>query len=47
MRWLTPVFILAVLASLAIELWLSQRQARAVARHRDSGTRAVSPAVSR
>jgi len=35
MRWLTPVFILAVLASLAIELWLSQRQARAVERHRD------------
>ncbi len=35
MRWLTPVFILAVLAGLAIELWLSQRQARAVACHRD------------
>src|SRR3984893_1630734 len=35
MRWLTPLFILAVLASLATELWLSQRQARAVARHRD------------
>jgi STE24 endopeptidase len=35
MRWLTPLFILALVASLAIELWLSQRQARAVARHRD------------
>ena len=35
MRWLTPLFILAVLASLVIELWLSQRQARAVACHRD------------
>src|SRR5882762_3550757 len=35
MRWLTPLFIVAVLAALAIELWLSQRQARAVARHRD------------
>src|SRR6266480_3784266 len=35
MRWLTPLFVLAVLASLAIELWLSQRQGRAVARHRD------------
>src|ERR1700716_4177072 len=35
MRWLTPLFILAVLASLAVELWLSQRQARSVARHRD------------
>src|SRR5256885_2192252 len=36
MRWLTPLFILAVLGSLAIELWLSRRQARAVACHRDS-----------
>ena len=35
MHWLTPLFILAVLASLAIELWLSRRQARAVACHRD------------
>src|SRR2546429_7935031 len=35
MRWLTPLFILAVLGSLAIELWLSRRQARAVACHRD------------
>jgi STE24 endopeptidase len=35
MRWLTPLFILALLSSLAIELWLSQRQARAVERHRD------------
>ena len=35
MRWLTPLFILAVLLGTTIELWLSQRQARAVARHRD------------
>jgi STE24 endopeptidase len=35
MRWLTPLFVLAVLASTAIGLWLSQRQAAAVARHRD------------
>src|SRR3981081_2563813 len=35
MRWLTPLFILAVLASLAVELWLSQRQARSVDRHPD------------
>ncbi len=35
MRWLTPLFIFAVLASLAIELWLSARQAATVARHRD------------
>ena len=34
MRWLTPLFVLAVLAGLALELWLSQRQAREVARHR-------------
>ncbi len=35
MGWLTPLFILAVLLGTTIELWLSQRQARAVARHRD------------
>jgi STE24 endopeptidase len=34
MHWLTPVFILAVLAGTAIELWLAQRQAANVARHR-------------
>jgi STE24 endopeptidase len=36
MHWLTPLFILAVLAGTAIELWLSQRQAATVARHRGS-----------
>src|ERR1700758_2533168 len=34
MQWLTPLFILATLAGVALELWLSQRQALAVARHR-------------
>jgi STE24 endopeptidase len=35
-HWLTVLFVLAVLAGTAIELWLSQRQLRAVARHRSS-----------
>src|ERR1700756_5074356 len=35
MRWLTPLFIFAVLASLAIELWLPPRPAPAGARHRE------------
>ncbi|HVN46761.1 MAG TPA: M48 family metallopeptidase [Steroidobacteraceae bacterium] len=35
MGWLTPLFVLALLASVALDLWLSQRQAIAVARHRD------------
>jgi STE24 endopeptidase len=34
MRWLTALFVLAVVAGTALELWLSQRQATAVARHR-------------
>jgi STE24 endopeptidase len=34
MHWLTSLFILALLAGLALDLWLSQRQATAVARHR-------------
>src|SRR5215469_18765755 len=34
MHWLTPLFVFAVLAGLALDLWLSQRQVRAVARHR-------------
>ena len=34
MHWLTPLFIAAVLAGVAVDLWLSQRQAAAVARHR-------------
>ncbi len=36
MAWLTPVFVVLVLAGTALELWLSQRQARAVAQHRDA-----------
>jgi STE24 endopeptidase len=35
MSWLTPLFILALVAGVAIELWLAQRQATAVASHRD------------
>jgi STE24 endopeptidase len=34
MHWLTPLFVFATLAGVALELWLSQRQALAVARHR-------------
>ena len=34
MHWLTPLFVLALLASSALRLWLSERQAAAVARHR-------------
>jgi len=34
MHWLTSLFILALLAGLALDLWLSQRQLIAVARHR-------------
>ncbi|HYM44292.1 MAG TPA: M48 family metallopeptidase [Steroidobacteraceae bacterium] len=34
MHWLTPLFIVAVFGGLALELWLSQRQAAAAARHR-------------
>lgn len=36
MNWLTPLFIVAVLTGLAVDLWLSQRQAANVARHRDT-----------
>ncbi len=35
MPWLTPLFVIAVLLGLAIELWLSARQAATVARHRE------------
>ena len=34
MEWLTPLFVLAVLAGAAIELWLGERQRSAVAHHR-------------
>lgn len=36
MHWLTPLFVVAVIAGAALDLWLSQRQAQAAARHRDS-----------
>ena len=36
MSWLTFLFILAVLAGLAAEMWLSHRQADNVARHRET-----------
>jgi STE24 endopeptidase len=35
MNWLTTLFVAAVLASTALELWLSQRQITAVAAHRN------------
>ena len=35
MLWLTPLFILAVIASTALGLWLAQRQIEAVAGHRN------------
>ncbi len=37
MQWLTAVFIVALLAATAVELWLSQRQMAEVERHRDPG----------
>jgi len=46
MQWLTPLFILAVLAGTALELWLSQRQAMAVARHRDEVPRPFADSIS-
>jgi len=35
MSWLTPLFVLAVLAGAAVDLWLHERQAAAVTRHRN------------
>src|ERR1700739_378057 len=46
MHWLTPIFVLAVLAGTALELWLSSRQASAVARHRDAVPLAFAGSVS-
>ena len=34
MQWLTPVFIVALLAATAVELWLARRQMAEVGRHR-------------
>jgi STE24 endopeptidase len=36
MRWLTPLFVLAVTLGAALELWLLQRQRATVARHRNA-----------
>jgi STE24 endopeptidase len=46
MHWLTPLFVLAVLAGAAVDLWLSERQARAVARHRDEVPQPFADSVS-
>jgi STE24 endopeptidase len=46
MHWLTPLFVLAVLASTAIGLWLSQRQAVTVARYREAVPGPFADAVS-
>ena len=47
MHWLTPAFLLAVAAGTAIELWLSQRQAAAVMRHRDEVPGPFAASISR
>ena len=46
MEWLTPLFVLAVISGLAVELWLAQRQAAAVARHRGVVPEAFSASIS-
>jgi STE24 endopeptidase len=35
MSWLTPLFVIALIAATLLELWLSARQVSAVVRHRD------------
>ncbi len=46
MHWLTPLFVVAVLAGAGIDLWLSQRQAASVARHRQLVPAAFAASVS-
>ena len=46
MHWLTPLFVIAVLAGAGIDLWLSQRQAASVARHRQVVPAAFAASVS-
>lgn len=46
MSWLTPLFVLAVLMGLGIELWLAQRQAAAVARHRGTVPQPFAASIS-
>ena len=36
MAWLTPLYIVAVVAATVLELWLARRQVAAVIRHRDA-----------
>ena len=47
MEWLTPLFVFAVLAGLAVELWLAQRQAAAIARHRGAVPQEFAASISR
>ena len=46
MSWLTPLFVLAVLVGLGLELWLAQRQAAAVARHRGTVPQPFAASIS-
>ncbi len=46
MHWLTPLFVIAVLAGAGIDLWLSLRQAASVARHRQVVPAAFAASVS-
>ena len=46
MGWLTPLFVFAVLSGLALELWLAQRQAAAVAFHRSAVPQPFAASVS-
>jgi len=46
MAWLTPLYVLAVLGGLALELWLAGRQAATVAGHRAAVPQAFADSVS-
>jgi STE24 endopeptidase len=46
MQWLTPVFIVALLAATAVDLWLSQRQMAEVERHRTQVPRPFAAAIT-
>jgi STE24 endopeptidase len=46
MAWLTPLFVLAVLAGAAIELWLGERQRTAVLRHRGAVPKPFAASIS-
>jgi len=46
MHWLTPLFVVVLLAGSALELWLSRRQASAVAQHRHAVPAAFAGDVS-